>query len=128
MGSVIRTYEFTNESATPCTLYGYPGFQLVGSNGQNLATTVTRTPASQSTVTLVSGGHAWFTMQYPSQTGYGNLSCPTSSKLEVTPPNAYRYLTVTGRAGTIQAYGGTTNNLQCGHLSVQPVTGTPPSP
>jgi hypothetical protein len=127
-GSAIRTYEFTNEAANPCTLYGYPGFQLVASNGQNLPTTVIRSPASESTVTLQSGGHAWFTMQYPTQTGYGNLSCPTSASLEVTPPNAYHYVTVSGSAGTIQAYGGTTTNLQCGRINVQPVTGTPPSP
>ncbi|MGC8489821.1 MAG: DUF4232 domain-containing protein [Clostridia bacterium] len=127
-GSAIRTYEFTNEAANPCTLYGYPGFQLVASNGQNLPTTVIRSPASEATVTLQSGGHAWFTMQYPTQTGYGNLSCPTSASLEVTPPNAYHYVTVSGSAGTIQAYGGTTTNLQCGRINVQPVTGTPPSP
>ena len=127
-GSVTRTYEFTNEGATACTLYGYPGFQLLGPNGQKLSTTVARTPAPESSVTLVSGGHAWFTMQYPNRAGYGNLSCPTSAKLEVTPPNAYDFLTVAGQAGTIQAYGGTTTNLACGTIRVQPVTATPPSP
>jgi hypothetical protein len=127
-GSVVRTYAFTNEGASACTLFGYPGFALLGTGGKSLSTTVVRTPASMSTVTLVSGGHAWFTMEYPAQTGYGTLTCPTSTALEVTPPNAYHFLTVTGTAGTIQAYGGTTTHLQCGRLSVEPVTGTPPSP
>lgn len=127
-GSVVRTYAFTNEGPAPCTLFGYPGFGLLGSSGQSLSTTVVRTPGPQSTVTLVSGGHAWFTLQYPDQTGYGSLTCPTSTALEVTPPNAYHFLTVTGTAGTIQAYGGTSTHLQCGRLSVRAVTGTPPSP
>jgi hypothetical protein len=126
-GSAIRTYAFTNTAATACTLYGYPGFQLMGSNGQLLPTSVQWVPATKSVVTLSPGGHAWFTMEFPAQTGYGNLTCPTSSALRVTPPNAYHFVTVTGAAGAIQAYGGTTTDLHCGTLSVQPVTGTPPT-
>jgi hypothetical protein len=125
-GSRIRIYSFTNQASASCTLYGYPGFQLLGQSDQPIATHVTWTPGPKRVIVLPPGGHAWFTMQYPAATGYGSLTCPTSSQLEVTPPNAYHSITVAGRGGTIRAYGGTTENLQCGSISVDPVTSVPP--
>jgi hypothetical protein len=123
-GSIIRSYEFTNSGKTTCTLFGYPGLGLLGAQGQNLTTTVQREPAPESTVTLSPGGHAWFAIEYGDGTGYGNLTCPESSALEVTPPNAYHQLILKGAGGTIQAYGGTTSDLKCGLILIKPVTST----
>jgi hypothetical protein len=126
-GSVVNVYEFTNNRSSACTLYGYPGLQMLSAGGQALSTTVVRQPATQVTVLLQAGGHAWFSLQFPDATGYGGLTCPKSAALEITPPNAYHYLTLTGTAGAIQPYGGTTTDLQCGHMTVQPVTATAPN-
>lgn len=124
-GSVIRSYSFVNTGSTSCTLFGYPGLQLLGSSNSKLSTTVIRTPAAEQTVTLKPGQAAGFSMRFADQTGFGSLQCPTSVSLEVTPPNAYNYVTVTGQAGQIQAYGGTTQNLKCGEIDVKPVVAIP---
>ena len=38
-------------------------------------------------VFVLAGGVAWFAIQYPTRTGFGDLLCPTSSALAVTPPS-----------------------------------------
>ncbi len=124
-GSVIRTYTLVNTGSTTCTLYGYPGLQLLSSSGAKLTTTVLRTPATEATVKLTHGASAQFSIEFAAQTGYGNASCPISGQLEITPPNAYHSLTLTGPAGTLQPYGGTTGNLRCGIIHVQPVAASP---
>ncbi len=125
-GSTIATYVFTNNGSVTCTLFGYPGLGLLGPGGQGLSTTVIRQPNAESTVSLAPGGHAWFMMEYPNSTGYATAQCPTSTSLEVTPPNSYHYLIVNGVGGQLTPYGGTTAALHCGTISVRPVTGTNP--
>ncbi|WP_298207981.1 DUF4232 domain-containing protein [Ferrimicrobium sp.] len=120
-GSTIRTYTLVNTGTNTCTLYGYPGLQLLGAGGTKLATHVIRTPAPERSVKLAHGASVSFLMQFADSTGYGNESCPTSSSLEITPPNDYHYLTLTGPAGTLQAFGGTVQDLKCGTIEVQPV-------
>jgi len=139
-GSVIRVYEFTNQGSAACTLYGYPGLELLTASRQPLPTTVVRRPATggqltvadgqtittsktEATVTLPVGGHAWTVVQYAAGTGYSGETCPTSAALEITAPNAYHSTVLTGLAGQIQAFGGTTTALHCGILDVEPVTG-----
>jgi Domain of unknown function (DUF4232) len=128
-GSVGLTYQFTNASLYACTLHGYPGFQMLGPLHSTLATHLHRRPAAgaPATVTLLPQGHAWFQIEYPTQTGYANLSCPTSASVEVTPPNDFHQVLVTaGRGAHLQPYGGTTANLQCGRISVTAVAAVPP--
>jgi hypothetical protein len=124
-GSVIRTYTLTNTGTNTCTLVGYPGLQMLTSSGAKLTTTVVRTPDTVTTAKLAHDVSVEFSMKYAAQTGYGSLSCPTSTSLEITPPNDYHYLTVTGPAGKLQPYGGTTQDLQCGIIDVQPVAPIP---
>lgn len=127
-GHVGRQFHLQNSSSTPCTLHGYPGLGLLGAGGKALPTTVVRQPGQPiATVTLAPGGSAYFTAVWASATGYANASCPTSTSLEITPPNNTTHLTVGGPAGTIQAYGGTTEHLQCGTITVTPVSATPTS-
>jgi len=120
-GSIIRTYTLVNTGSTTCTLYGYPGLQLLGASGQKLATEVIRTPGTAVTVKLAHDASAAFSLKYADSTGYGSESCPSSASLEITPPNAYHSLTLTGSAGVIDAFGGTTQALKCGTLNVEPV-------
>jgi hypothetical protein len=99
--------------------------QLLGSNGQKLPTTVIRSSASEATVKLLPGTRAAFSLRFAHATGYGSASCPTSTSLEITPPNSYHSITVTGSGGQVQAYGGTVSNLKCGEIFVQPVVPEP---
>lgn len=98
---------------------------MYASDGTPLATSVQWAPAPKAPVQLRPGAKAYFVLQYATQTGYGNLSCPTSAALEVTPPNDYGHLVLTGAAGRLQPYGGTFENLECGQIHVKPVTATP---
>jgi hypothetical protein len=138
-GSIVRVYEFTNTGPGRCTLYGYPGYELLSASGAPLPTTVVRQAPqggeitlnsgetldmspTEATVLLPVGGHAWTVMTFPDSAGYANETCPTSAALLVTAPNAYHSTKVSGAAGTIQAFGGSTTSLHCGMLYVQPVT------
>lgn len=93
-GTVGETFIFTNTSQTTCQLYGYPGMQMLGANGEKVPTNVVRTPGPEETVTLAPGGTASFQAQWHDQTGY-MTPCPSSQRIEVTPPNAYSQLTIT---------------------------------
>jgi hypothetical protein len=124
-GTVGRVYQLQNSSSTPCSLFGYPGLALLNGASQPLPTTVVRQPGqAEVTVTLAPGGSAYFTATWPDGTGFGDASCPTSADLEITPPNDTAQIVVTGSAGMIQAFGGTTTKLQCGTITVTPVRAT----
>lgn len=128
-GSVGLTYRITNTSSQGCTMFGYPGLQLLDAGGRPLPTHVSRVSpyGPPANVTLAPGGQAWFAIQYPTQTGYGNLSCPKSASLGVMAPGDTAQLTVSGPGGQLQPYGGTTQDLQCGHINVTPVAARPPA-
>lgn len=129
-GSVIRTYAFTNRGASSCRLFGYPGLQMYGAQGQALQTLVARVTMAENIVPIAPGHEAWFVLQYPDATGYSGDSCPAAAELAVTPPGGYSSILVKGKAGAMEPYGGTVQNLACGSISVQPVTppGTALSP
>lgn len=127
-GHVGRQYQLQNSSSTPCTLHGYPGLRLLDASGKPMVTTVARQPGLPiPTVTLGAGGSAYFTALWADATGFAGASCPTSASLQITPPNDTMQLTVSGPAGAIGAYGGTTEHLQCGTITVTPVSATPSS-
>ena len=77
-------------------------------------------------VVLGTGGHAWFEILYVTQTTYGDLQCPRSATLAVTPPGDTGPLLVTRTGGQLQPYGGTTQALHCGGIIVSPVLAQPP--
>jgi hypothetical protein len=102
VGNVALTYAFTNNGSSSCTLNGYPGLALLDGKDQPLqGIKVIRSKdtyfSSQQTrqqVTLAPGKQASF------QIAYNHISspeekCPTSSKIEITPPNTYQYFTLT---------------------------------
>ena len=83
-----------------CVLAGYPGLQLLGPGGATLPTTVVRkgtypfTAMAPATVTLADGQAAYFNIGYSDVPVGAETSCPTSTSLEVTPPDATDHLTV----------------------------------
>jgi|GEM_PF-1774838 hypothetical protein len=102
VGNVGLTYAFTNNSSSPCTLYGYPGLALLDAKDQPLeGVKVLRSKGTyfsskqpRQEVTLAPGKQASF------QVAYNHISspqdnCPMSSKIEITPPNAYQHFTLT---------------------------------
>ncbi|MGA2471146.1 MAG: DUF4232 domain-containing protein [Solirubrobacteraceae bacterium] len=125
LGHIGQTVSFKNTSTTACTLYGYPGLQMLDASGSPIPTDVLRgiaytVPAEpEHVVTLAPGGEASFDLGYANSTGFGNATCPASSEVEVTPPNDYTSITV---AWKIQPYGGSDiKHLQCGQITVSPV-------
>ncbi|MDZ8053416.1 MAG: DUF4232 domain-containing protein [Aulosira sp. ZfuVER01] len=100
-GKVAIIYAFTNKSSLPCNLYGYPGFELLDSKNQPLkgvkvirsSNPYSAKQQSLQQVTLAPNGQASFDIAYNHITDVGQ-SCPTSVKIEITPPNAYHHFTL----------------------------------
>jgi hypothetical protein len=99
-GTVEVTVGLKSTSAATCVLTGYPGLQLLGPGGSALPTSVQRkgnysfTAAAPTTVTLADGQSAYFNIGYSDVPAGGETSCPTSTSLEVTPPDATDHLVV----------------------------------
>ncbi len=122
-GHVTQTVSFFNTSSSACTLYGYPGMLMFDAAGEPLTTHVSRSPTmAERTVTLDPGAQASFLAHWADQTGYGTETCPTSSTVEITPPNAFHGGYV---HWMITPYGGSVQNLRCGEISVTPVYAVP---
>ncbi len=119
-------FAITNESTSSCRLEGYPTVGLVGPSNRPLPTTVSHGPPGPSPVLLQPKQSAYFTLAYPDATGYGDLSCPTSTELLVYLPGQSAPLVVSGSAGRIQAYGGNVEDLDCGSLTVSALSASPP--
>ena len=125
-GSVAAEFGFANHSPGICSLHGYPFVQMLYKSGKSLSTHDQRAPGAfsilEKTVILAPGKTAYFGLIYASQTGYGNLTCPTAAALRFTPPQDIRTLTLYGSHAHIAPYGGTTSHLTCGIIHVTPVT------
>jgi hypothetical protein len=102
VGNVALTYAFTNNGSSPCTLYGYPGLALLDEKGQPLKEvkiirsqdTYFSSKQPRQKVTLAPGKQASFQIAYNHITS-PEENCPTSSKIEITPPNAFQHFTLT---------------------------------
>ena len=94
-GSEGMTLVLTSHSSSSCYLYGYVGLQLLGAHlgfPAPLPTQVTRVKAPHQPVTLAPGGNAQALLTWHSSTlAGGKLEYP--QRVEITPPDAYRYLT-----------------------------------
>jgi hypothetical protein len=91
-GTIELTFSLTNTSPTLCTMFGYPGMQLLSTSGASEPTTVVRggglsfenvAPAS---VSLANGQTAYFNVGY-SDVVTGNTACTVAKQVEITPPN-----------------------------------------
>lgn len=111
-GHIVGAFVLRNSSASPCTLDGYPGLQMLDGKGHPLPTVVARGAAmglpavSPALVTLTPGGSASFSIAYEDVPVNNEGPCPTSAQLEITPPNDFDHLVVHAtlspcRGGTI---------------------------
>lgn len=119
-------FTFHNASATTCTLYGFPGLQLLDAQGRPLPTSVNWGsdyvvhPQQPTLVALRPGDEASFTLGATSPDPYG-LTCPTSSQLLVTPPNETRSLTIAYALSSAEGTDPDGGHPVCGRVTVSPV-------
>ena len=95
-GQRYLTLVYTNNSSKDCTMFGFPGLQLVGSG--NPPTNVVRNPVPKTLVTLpANGGHAYTVLHWGAVPGSGDSSSgdcqPNPSQVKLTSPNATNSLT-----------------------------------
>jgi hypothetical protein len=95
------TFSMRNSSGSPCPMKGYPGAQLLGANGAQLATHVVPggsypfTDFAPAQVVLAAGETAYFNLGYSDVPHAGESSCPTATEIAVTPPGASDHVAVT---------------------------------
>jgi hypothetical protein len=99
-GNRVGTFHFTNTLDVDCSVFGYPGAQLLDDAGNPLPTTVVRgggyftndPPAV--VVDVPALGAATFRIHW-GQVPVGNeTTCPTASRMAVTPPDEYVSLAI----------------------------------
>jgi hypothetical protein len=123
-GHVAIIYRIHNLSGRTCTLYGYPGIQLLDRRFQTLRTTVHRGGSLVRSiplrlVRLGAHGNAYFTLVY-SDVPVNNRPCQAAAAyVMIWAPNAF--LPVVTYAAP---HGGTINSCT-GDLTVSPVTAVP---
>jgi hypothetical protein len=103
-GTIEMSVDLTNQSASTCTLYGYPGMQLLDAGGMRLPTNVVRgggpqfpNPAANqppTTVVLSSGRTAAFGLSFSDVPVGGETTCPGSASALITPPGDFTSATV----------------------------------
>jgi hypothetical protein len=104
-GTVETTVALRSTASAPCQLGGYPGLAMLNAAGGALTTTVVRggsytfTSLVSSTVTLSDGQTAYFNMGYSDVPTGSQTSCPSSTSLEITPPNDTSFLTIAAQLG-----------------------------
>ncbi len=94
-GNVVATLRLTNTTAQTCTLFGYPGLQLLDGQGNPLPTHAVwgggwfSNDPPPGTVALAPGASAQFRLHWSQIEVGGETTCPTSERVEITPPNAF---------------------------------------
>jgi hypothetical protein len=98
-GTIELTITMTNISTASCSLFGYPGMQLLSATGSPLPTMVIRgggpsfatAAANQPPTTIILAPQAVgaFGLSYSDVPVGNETSCPTSAKAEITPPNDF---------------------------------------
>lgn len=117
-GNRFVTLVLTNTSRTTCSLFGYPGGQLLGARDRDLPTTFVRNRSrTPKTVVLTAGQSALSQFRWGAVAGRGeptNGPCePTPARIEITPPNATQHLVLPWRMGPV---------CERGAITVAPMT------
>ena len=92
LGHIAVTLRFRSVASTACSLYRFPGMQLVSAKGQNMTTHLLWGTGSQlpnvpkKTILVAPGGAAYATFMY-ADVPTGNETCPAVGYYLVTPPN-----------------------------------------
>jgi hypothetical protein len=103
-GTIEMSVVLTNRGSSTCSLFGYPGMQLLDASGANLPTNVIRgggplfpvAAANQApkTVLIAPGASGSFGLSYSDVPVGNETSCPTSANAEITPPGNTSSVTV----------------------------------
>lgn len=115
-----RRMIFTNVSSSPCTMYGYPGLQLVGANGAAIDVPVHRgggyafTDPGPHLITLTPGASASFTFGGSAIEQPSGAVCPTTMAVRVIPPNDYGQLSAPVQAPACPGSGVTVTAVSTG--------------
>ena len=97
-----------NHGGQTCTLYGYPGAQLLDGAYRGLPTHLHWSGGAMSgrrLVSLASGADAYFALNWV-RIPTPDQSCPVASFVRITPPNEYGSTIVWAGQGGITACGG----------------------
>jgi hypothetical protein len=99
-GQSIIEYALRNNSSTPCTLKGYPLYQLLDRSGRlrprGRAVNSQQMPGDEEkhppqVVAIGPGTEAWFRVHYNSGgAGYTGKPCPVSLKVRIIAPGTTR--------------------------------------
>jgi hypothetical protein len=100
-GTIDAAFIVTNTSKGPCSVFGYPGFALLDSQGHNLIGDVVRGGTAYSVkpqrIPLKPGQAASFSVRY-SDVPTGTATCQTSVTALITPPDETTQLTIREQA------------------------------
>jgi hypothetical protein len=113
-GHVGVYFRLHNRSPRACTLFGYPGVQLLDGRGQYLHTVLhwgvgyLSGNQARRLVYLRPGGDAFFLLEWVHIPSPGQ-TCPHAPALLITPPNTYRSIRVSMTPGYVDACGGILN-------------------
>ncbi|GAC1434981.1 MAG: hypothetical protein NVSMB65_08960 [Chloroflexota bacterium] len=114
MGHIGLMIQLHNRSGQSCTLFGYPGAQLLDARHRALPTHLhwglgyLSGNSVRQTVWLPRGGNAFFILEW-AHIPTGNEACPRAPYILITPPNDYSSLLVSLAPGFIDACGGRLN-------------------
>jgi hypothetical protein len=97
-GTIEFSFSLTNISSLTCTMYGYPGMELLNAGGPLPTNTVRGGGLSfeevgPTDVSLSPGQVAYFNLGF-SDVPSGTTGCSMASQVEITPPNDFAYATV----------------------------------
>jgi hypothetical protein len=103
-GTIEMSVNLTNHGSSVCTLFGYPGMQLLDGSGNKLPTNVVRGGGPQfpvaaanqppTTVTVAPQQTVAFSLSYEDVPVGNETTCPTSVNSLITPPGDFTSATV----------------------------------
>ena len=95
VGNVAISFQLRSLAAQPCTLYGFPGLQLLDAAAMPLPTYLTWSRSGyligtvpEQTLTLKRGSSVYFVLEF-TDVPATRQACLAATYLRVTPPNAY---------------------------------------
>lgn len=105
-GQRFATLRLRNRSSRACSLFGYPGGQLLARGGAEIPTEIVRDRSrTPRTVVLRPGASARTLLQWGAVAGTGDRQSgrcqPNPARFEVTPPNATNHLVLRWSFGSV---------------------------
>ncbi len=99
----------TNAAAAPCTIQGYPGLQLLDSNGAALPTDISHEATGTPPLVVLAPGHAAWTQLHwtviPADDEAASHCAPDPTAARITPPGQTSSLTVAFGFGAVCQHG-----------------------